>query len=125
MTKPPENMDALPEVVNESDPEIGEDIYASKPPPLSIDAINAGKASQTELSCNPIFNKFAGPGIPSSRLYVKNLHKRTNEDDLWRVFGSFREEKHRKETPSQFSIQLLTGGRMKGMSFNIAIIMRT
>lgn len=92
-----------------------EDEYFAKPPPLSPGELYAGKVAHTELTNNPVFSKSSGPGVPSSRLYIKNLHKRTNEEDLWRVFGSFRqEEARRKGAPSQFSIQLLTGGRMRG-----------
>ncbi|VDM32514.1 unnamed protein product [Hydatigera taeniaeformis] len=94
-----------------------DDEYLSRPAPLSPGELYAGKMSHTDLASNPIFSKSTGPGIPSSRLYVKNLHKRTNEEDLWRVFGSFRQETRHKGIPSQFSIQLLTGGRMRGQAF--------
>ncbi|VDK32046.1 unnamed protein product [Taenia asiatica] len=102
------------EVVDEEE----EDEYLAKPSPLSPGELYAGKAPNMELANNPVFSKSTGPGAPSSRLYIKNLHKRTNEEDLWRVFGSFRqEEARRKGIPSQFSIQLLTGGRMRGQAF--------
>nr|CDS16586.1 RNA binding protein 40 [Echinococcus granulosus] len=94
-----------------------EDEYFAKPSPLSPRELYAGKMSHAELASNPVFSKSSGPGAPSSRLYVKNLHKRTSEEDLWRVFGFFRQDVRRKEAPSQFSIQLLTGGRMRGQAF--------
>ncbi len=95
------------------------DLGNSRPVPLSVSELWAGKASQSELADNPIFNKTTSQGVPSSRLYVKNLNsKTTTEDDLWRVFGSFREQTAVGEA-SQFSVQLLTGGRMKGTYYGI------
>ncbi|VDD80444.1 unnamed protein product [Mesocestoides corti] len=87
-----------------------------KPPPLTPDALWAGKASQADLANNPVFSKNPGRGTPSSRLYVKNLHKKTTEEDLWLVFGSF-SQLAQQGASNQFSIQLLTGGRMKGQAF--------
>ncbi len=98
------------------------DLGNSRPVPLSVSELWAGKASQSELAGNPIFNKTTSQGVPSSRLYVKNLNsKMTTEDDLWRVFGSFREQTAVGEA-SPFSVQLLTGGRMKGTYLGIFIV---
>lgn len=100
-----------------SDNDNGDDEYLRKPPPLMREELAAGKAPDDELASNPVFARSPGPGTASSRLYVKNLHKKTTDDDLWLVFGSFHRAYRRsiEEGPSQFSIQLLTSGRMRGM----------
>ncbi|KAL5111323.1 U11/U12 small nuclear ribonucleoprotein 65 kDa protein [Taenia crassiceps] len=115
---PPPGEEGKEDVAVEEEEKEEEDEYFARPAPLSPGELYAGKAPHMELVNNPIFSKSTGPGVPSSRLYIKNLHKRTNEEDLWRVFGSFRQEAtRRKGLPSQFSIQLLTGGRMRGQAF--------
>uniref|UniRef100_A0A0X3PUE3 RNA-binding protein 40 n=4 Tax=Schistocephalus solidus TaxID=70667 RepID=A0A0X3PUE3_SCHSO len=86
---------------------------------LSIAQLEAGRVSVDELSENPVFAKSSSePGIPSSRLYIKNLAKSVSEKDLWRLFGSFRSTGALEDgISSRFSIRLLTGGRMKGQAF--------
>lgn len=104
------------EKVNDND---DDDEFLKKPPPLMREELAAGKAPVTELDSNPVFAKSSGPGTASSRLYVKNLHKKTTDDDLWLVFGSFHRAYRRsaKDGPNQFSIQILTSGRMRGQAF--------
>lgn len=96
--------------------EDGDDEILKKPPPFLRDELYAGKACEADLASNPVFAKSSETGAASSRLYVKNLHKKTTENDLWLVFGSFHRvyRRSQKELPDQFSIQLLTGGRMRG-----------
>ncbi|KAM7540322.1 hypothetical protein Aperf_G00000040623 [Anoplocephala perfoliata] len=96
-----------------------DDEFLKKPPPFLRDELYAGKACEAELASNPVFANSSGMGTPSSRLYVKNLHKKTTENDLWLVFGSFHRvyRRSQEELPNQFSIQLLTGGRMRGQAF--------
>nr|VZI05419.1 unnamed protein product [Spirometra erinaceieuropaei] len=97
---------------------------------LTISQLEAGRVPADELSENPVFSKSSSePGVPSSRLYIKNLAKSVSEEDLWRLFGSFRNPgTNVKDTDnhlsaqsdgfgSRFSIRLLTGGRMKGQAF--------
>ncbi|KAM3178287.1 hypothetical protein ACTXT7_002871 [Hymenolepis weldensis] len=102
-----------------SDIDNGDDEYIKKPPPLMREELAAGKAPDDELASDRVFARSPGPGTASSRLYVKNLHKKTTDDDLWLVFGSFHRAYRRsiEEGPSQFSIQLLTSGRMRGQAF--------
>ncbi|VDM00760.1 unnamed protein product [Schistocephalus solidus] len=92
---------------------------------LSIAQLEAGRVSVDELSENPVFAKSSSePGIPSSRLYIKNLAKSVSEKDLWRLFGSFRSTGALEDgISSRFSIRLLTGGRMKGLLLALSIIL--
>ncbi|VDO04953.1 unnamed protein product [Rodentolepis nana] len=107
------------EVVEISNDDDDDDEFLKKPPPLMREELAAGKVPDDELNSNPVFAKSPGPGAPSSRLYVKNLHKKTTDDDLWLVFGSFHRAYRRraKDGPNQFSIQILTSGRMRGQAF--------
>ena len=56
------------------------------------------------------------PGQPSSRLYIKNLHKKVTEKDLHHIYGLFI-DRDNDEHLKMFDVRLMTQGRMKGQAF--------
>lgn len=56
-------------------------------------------------------------GEPSNILYIKNLARATDLDDLEYVFGAFVTEEKEKEGVSSPPIQHMSTGRMRGQAF--------
>lgn len=56
-------------------------------------------------------------GAPSNILYIKNLARATDLDDLEYVFGAFVTEEEEKEGVSSPPIQHMSTGRMRGQAF--------
>ena len=77
--------------------------------------LRKARLSQSELRKLSSFKNYE-EGEPSSRLYVKNLAKQTNEKDLKYIFGRYVNWKDETET-LVFDIRLMTEGRMKGQAF--------
>lgn len=55
-------------------------------------------------------------GVPSCRLYVKNIAKKVTESQLRRLFARFTFDSNRQLVDG-FHVQLLTSGRMRGQAF--------
>lgn len=69
----------------------------------------------SELKQLPIYNNYE-QGEVNSRLYIKNIAKKTEESDLKYVYGRYIDwsnETHR----NSFDIRLMKEGRMKGQAF--------
>ncbi|XP_062509345.1 RNA-binding region-containing protein 3-like isoform X2 [Corticium candelabrum] len=77
--------------------------------------LKENRLSENELKMHSAFKNYS-PGQPASRLYVKNLSRKTTERDLSRVFGRYINQ-HSDEDMLWFNIQVMTEGRMKGQAF--------
>ncbi|KAK9880950.1 hypothetical protein WA026_013274 [Henosepilachna vigintioctopunctata] len=68
-----------------------------------------------DLGVFPIFKDYH-PGIPSNRLYIKNIAKNVKIEDLEHIFNRYKIEPSESK-PTQFDIRLMQEGRMKGQAF--------
>lgn len=68
------------------------------------------RLSVDQLHSHPLFQNY-NPGEPSNKLYIKNLAKDVDEDDLRKIYSRFTE-------PGQsLDIRVMKTGRMKGQAF--------
>jgi len=81
---------------------------------ISSRRLRRGCLSDRERSQLDIFKNY-NPGEPTSRLYIKNLSKKTTDKDLHYIFGRYIDWNVEAEK-SMFYVQLLMG-RMKGQAF--------
>ncbi|XP_058837024.1 RNA-binding region-containing protein 3 [Topomyia yanbarensis] len=72
----------------------------------------ANRIPRDQLAELPVFKNYSA-GTPSNKLYIKNLAKTVNEDDLRRIFHHFSLTDPQRE----IDIKLLQTGRMKGQAF--------
>ncbi|KAG4076110.1 hypothetical protein HA402_011456 [Bradysia odoriphaga] len=79
------------------------------PPSCIADALQ-NRLSADQLNSHPLFQNY-NPGAPSNKLYLKNLAKDVDEDDLKGIYSRF-------AYPGQsLDIRLMKTGRMKGQAF--------
>uniref|UniRef100_A0A069DZ25 RNA-binding region-containing protein 3 n=1 Tax=Panstrongylus megistus TaxID=65343 RepID=A0A069DZ25_9HEMI len=86
---------------------------------------NRGLITEEELAMNrissrdqrmlPVFKNYQ-PGLPSCRLYLKNLNKNVEVADLNYIYRKFYIEQE-DEQGTMFDIRLMQEGRMKGQAF--------
>ncbi|KAK3576477.1 hypothetical protein CHS0354_028526 [Potamilus streckersoni] len=82
---------------------------------VSREDLKKGRVIDKEMKNFSVFKNYE-PGEATSRLYIKNLNKKTTEQDLVNVFGSYVD--WNKETDTMmFDIRLMKEGRMKGQAF--------
>lgn len=62
----------------------------------------------------PKFSNYEA-GVPTSRLYIKNLTKHTTEDDLKYIYGNLFESE--EDMKNNLEINLMKSGRLKGQAF--------
>lgn len=78
--------------------------------PLTVADPLEHRLSVDELHSHPLFQNYS-PGEPSNKLYLKNLAKDIDEEDLRAIYSRF-------ITPEQsLDIRLMKTGRMKGQAF--------
>ena len=77
--------------------------------------LEQGRLSRRELESHPLFKNY-DEGAASSRLYVKNLHKKVSEKDLHHIFGYFVDVTNEEEM-KMYDVRLMKRGRMKGQAF--------
>ncbi|XP_063239090.1 RNA-binding region-containing protein 3-like isoform X2 [Bacillus rossius redtenbacheri] len=85
------------------------------------DCITAEKLAENRISSRdqkhlPVFKNYQ-PGVPSCRLYIKNLARQVDERDLHFIFRRYRVSNVLEEQGSMFDIRLMKEGRMKGQAF--------
>ncbi|KAL0078654.1 hypothetical protein J3Q64DRAFT_1765544 [Phycomyces blakesleeanus] len=95
---------------------IEDDNTVSKNNFYSLDYIQSNRLPSQELKELAAFKNHS-PGEVSNKLYIKNLAKDVQEDDLERLFGQFVLEADGKYTPGKLGIQLMKTGRLKGQAF--------
>ena len=82
---------------------------------ISAKRIRKGRISQSEMKSLNVFKKY-NRGQPTTRLYVKNIHTKTTEQDLHYIFGRYINWENEEEK-NMFDIRLLKEGKMKGQAF--------
>lgn len=83
--------------------------------PIEQDKIKENCLSKDEVSNHPKFKNYS-VGQPSTCLYIKNVHKKTKQDDLINLYASFVNYSSEIEKDS-FSCVLMKTGRMRGQAF--------
>ncbi|XP_070540574.1 RNA-binding region-containing protein 3-like [Ptychodera flava] len=81
---------------------------------ISSSELKKNRLSKEELRKYSAFKKYE-PGEPTSRLFVKNLSKQTDEKDLRYIFGRYIDFSSELES-DMFDVRLMDG-RMKGQAF--------
>lgn len=82
---------------------------------MSQREIRDGRISSEEMRKASVFRNYE-PGNPASRLYVKNVAKGVEVEDLFRIYGGYVDLKSELERYT-FDIRLMKEGRMKGQAF--------
>jgi U11/U12 small nuclear ribonucleoprotein SNRNP65 len=79
---------------------------------ISEAELNANRITMEQIKAIPRFQDWE-PGLPSSKLFVKNLAPKLAEFDLARIFGRF----SRTGLGDDVSVRLMTRGKMHGQAF--------
>ncbi|KAL3275407.1 hypothetical protein HHI36_020171 [Cryptolaemus montrouzieri] len=82
---------------------------------ISDQDLKSNQIPLKDLGVLPVFKDYH-PGIPSNRLYIKNIAKNVKLEDLEYIFNRYKTETT-EETNSVFDIRLMQEGRMKGQAF--------
>ncbi|CAG5093531.1 Similar to RNPC3: RNA-binding region-containing protein 3 (Bos taurus) [Cotesia congregata] len=86
----------------------------------SKEFITSEELASNRISANDqrLFSEFKNyhPGKPSCRLYIKNLAKEVNEDDLHYIYRKYIIP-NLENSELEYNINLMRGGRMKGQAF--------
>lgn len=77
--------------------------------PASLDIVNK-KLTSEELQFLPIYEKY-NKGLPSNKLYIKNLHKNVTASDLRIIYKRY------ITSDMELDIKVMQHGRMKGQAF--------
>ncbi|XP_016284538.1 RNA-binding region-containing protein 3 isoform X3 [Monodelphis domestica] len=82
---------------------------------VSRKELEKGRISKEEMETLSVFKSYE-PGDPNCRIYVKNLAKQVEENDLKFIFGRYVDFSSQTER-IMFDIRLMKEGRMKGQAF--------
>lgn len=82
---------------------------------ISDEELKSNQIPPDNLSVLAVFKDYH-PGVPSNRLYVKNIAKNVTTEDLAYIFNRYKEEPTDDQI-SLFEIKLMQEGRMKGQAF--------
>jgi len=82
---------------------------------ITAEELEANRISPKDQKHHPMFRNYQ-PGIPSCRLYIKNLAKQVTERDLHYIYRRYLAPST-DEQGSMFDVRLMTEGRMKGQAF--------
>ena len=74
-----------------------------------------GRLSRSEIRSLNVYKNYS-LGEPTARLYLKNLHAKTTEQDLHYIYGRYVDWENENEK-NMFDIRLMKEGRMKGQAF--------
>ncbi|KAL1129266.1 hypothetical protein AAG570_013795, partial [Ranatra chinensis] len=83
---------------------------------ITAEELAANRISQRDQHILPVFKNYQ-PGIPSCRLYIKNLAKNVVAKDLHHIYGKYFLKNEKEEQGTMFDIRLMQEGRMKGQAF--------
>lgn len=84
---------------------------------LSDAELNENRIPADQLETHPLFRSYEA-GMPSNKLYIKNIAKEVTEDDLKAVFNRYLVENcDGLGNIRTVDIRLMTSGRMKGQAF--------
>ncbi|KAJ2943515.1 hypothetical protein O0L34_g16626 [Tuta absoluta] len=84
-------------------------------PTITKKELLRNRISYSDMKVLPVFKNYH-PGQPSMRLYIKNLNKTVNEQDLKRIYRRYI-EKLSEEEQNGFDVRVMQEGRMKGQAF--------
>ena len=82
---------------------------------ISATELRKNRLSEREMRDYSVFRNYDS-GEPSSRLYIKNLHRRVTEKELKFIYGRYVDWSNEIEK-NMFDVRLMTEGRMKGQAF--------
>lgn len=82
---------------------------------ISEKLLEEGRLTNHDMEEHDLFKNYS-PGVPTTRLYIKNLKKNVTEKELEHIFGSFINFQNEDETKS-FYCRVMKHGRMKGQAF--------
>ncbi|XP_036598320.1 LOW QUALITY PROTEIN: RNA-binding region-containing protein 3-like [Trichosurus vulpecula] len=82
---------------------------------ISKKDLEKGRISKEEMETLPVFKSYEA-GNPNCRIYVKNLAKQVEENDLKFIFGRYVDFSSQTKQ-IMFDIRLMKEGRMKGQAF--------
>ncbi|KDR17564.1 RNA-binding protein 40-like isoform X2 [Zootermopsis nevadensis] len=88
---------------------------ASRGTTITAEELEANRISSRDQKHHPVFRNYQ-PGIPSCRLYIKNLSKQVTERDLHYIYRRYLIPNN-DEQGNMFDVRLMTEGRMKGQAF--------
>ncbi|XP_045464688.1 RNA-binding region-containing protein 3-like [Harmonia axyridis] len=82
---------------------------------ISDEELKSNQIPSDNLSVLAVFKDYH-PGVPSNRLYIKNIAKNVSPDDLAYIFNRYKSEPT-EGNETLFEIKLMQEGRMKGQAF--------
>ncbi|XP_046993294.1 RNA-binding region-containing protein 3-like [Schistocerca americana] len=82
---------------------------------ITAEELAANRISSRDQKHLPVFKNYQ-PGIPSCRLYIKNIAKQVTERELHYIYRRYNEPDS-EEQGNMFDIRLMKEGRMKGQAF--------
>ncbi|KAJ8678633.1 hypothetical protein QAD02_014420 [Eretmocerus hayati] len=82
---------------------------------ITTEQLHENRISTHDQRVLPVFNNYH-PGKPSNRLYIKNLAKQVEEDDLHFIYRRYILPKTSNDQP-EYNVRLMQEGRMKGQAF--------
>ncbi|XP_026283827.1 RNA-binding region-containing protein 3-like [Frankliniella occidentalis] len=86
---------------------------------ITLEQLASNRVPQKDLQVLPVFKNYS-PGVPSCRLYVKNISKHATARDLhfiYRRYSKVPEQDCEGLDINIFDVRLMTEGRMKGQAF--------
>lgn len=108
---------SMPSTSNDLSANIEPDIF-TKISVLSDAELNENRIPADQLETHPLFRNYEA-GIPSNKLYIKNIAKEVTEGDLRTIYNRYLEENFGEGSGNirTVDIRLMTSGRMKGQAF--------
>lgn len=86
-----------------------------QPDVITSEELGSNRISANDQRVLSVFKNYH-PGKPSNRLYIKNLAKQVDINDLHFIYRKFVIPES-KDTDQQYDVRLMQGGRMKGQAF--------
>ena len=84
---------------------------------ISAEQLASNRIPQKDLQILPVFKNYS-PGVPSCRLYVKNVSKHAVARDLHFIYRRYlKSGSNNEEATNMYDVRLMTEGRMKGQAF--------
>lgn len=83
-----------------------------KPGVVTIKELIANRISESDFDHIPAFKNYH-PGAPTNRIYIKNLAKTVQREDLDYVYKRYLED----SDSTKYEVRLMQEGRMKGQAF--------
>lgn len=82
---------------------------------ISDEELRTNQIPLKDLGVLPVFKNYHA-GVPSARIYIKNIAKTVKMEDLEYIFSRYKMEESGDKN-SEYNIRLMQEGRMKGQAF--------